>query len=396
MSNALKNTKSRSELRSTTGGKYLILMMTVLLAGFIFSSAQVVFAEGDVCGVSGEGICRISCASYDDVDYNDTNCPSNELGQVSRGSGTISHRYETCCIPTKCGSNYVGGGVCKSSGSCGSGSVSINTSDCAPPKVCCAYSRASETPSWNDSIFPNDEENIFTGEKDVLGEYSDETEGKGLVPDCEGVNCSLCDLFQLIKNIINFLTKVVFALATAFIVWGAIEIMIAGGSETRITSGRGRITTAIFGIVITLGAWLLIGTILQVLTGSSSKLPWNEIECSSEPIGARALPKSEEGNNFACISQGGTCQNIKTTTCEGDNWKPNLCLSSEYKKDFNIKCCIPLKKDSNKEDSKFSHDPSSCKNLGGECKSDCDFPSVILSTNKEVCSVGVCCNVAKE
>ena len=107
-------------------------------------------------------------------------------------------------------------------------------------------------------------------------------------------NCTLCDLFVLIKNIINWLIEISVVLGSAFFAWGAIDIMRAGDSETILKEGKDRIKTAVIGIVIVATAWLLVGTILQFVTGSQSKLPWNEIQCS--------VPKS---NNSGGGNSGG-------------------------------------------------------------------------------------------
>lgn len=93
-------------------------------------------------------------------------------------------------------------------------------------------------------------------------------------------DCTLCDLFVLFKNVINFLIETSVVLGALFFAWGAIDIMRAGGDESLLKTGRERIYTAVWGILIVATAWLLIGTLLQFLTGSPSKLPWNEIQCS--------------------------------------------------------------------------------------------------------------------
>jgi hypothetical protein len=172
------------------------------------------------------------------------------------------------------------------------------------------------------SVFP-DEEPIITPSG---------TSG-GLVP-CDGFDCTICDIFTLIKNLINLFTELVFAFAGGFIVWGAIEIMVAGGDEKKVSSGRGRITVAISGIVIALSAWMLIGTALQVFTGSSSYLPWNKIECSSKAIWKEPVIT---GSDSACFAKGGSCRNIKTLPCDGETLA-GLCKSSS---DANYKCCVP-------------------------------------------------------
>ncbi|MDE2001642.1 MAG: hypothetical protein KGI60_03725 [Patescibacteria group bacterium] len=108
------------------------------------------------------------------------------------------------------------------------------------------------------------------------------TFAQGLVP-CGNPGqaaCTLCDALQLVKNLINFMLQAGFALVGLFIAWGAFVIMTAGGSEERVKEGRKIMTTAVTGLVIMLTAWLVLGTIIQILTGSPSKLPWNTIQCT--------------------------------------------------------------------------------------------------------------------
>ena len=100
----------------------------------------------------------------------------------------------------------------------------------------------------------------------------------GLVP-CD-TNCGVCDLFILAKNVLNFVIEIAFGLGAIFFAWGALTIMTAGGSETKYSEGIKIITSAVYGLLIVLCAWLIVGTVLQFLTGSPSKLPWNEINCS--------------------------------------------------------------------------------------------------------------------
>ena len=104
------------------------------------------------------------------------------------------------------------------------------------------------------------------------------TAAAGLVP-CD-TNCNVCDLLTLGKNIINWMIQISFVFATLFFAWGAIVIMTARGSPEQLNKGKTIIYTALTGIGILLLAWVFIGTLIQVLTGSPSKLPWSEIQCS--------------------------------------------------------------------------------------------------------------------
>jgi hypothetical protein len=92
--------------------------------------------------------------------------------------------------------------------------------------------------------------------------------------------CTLCDLLVLIKNLTTFMTQLGLAFAGLFFAWGAFVIMTAGGSEQRVSEGRKVVTTTVVGILIMFSAYLIIGTLLNVLTGSPSALPWTQIQCT--------------------------------------------------------------------------------------------------------------------
>ena len=92
--------------------------------------------------------------------------------------------------------------------------------------------------------------------------------------------CNICSLLALIQILINYAIDLAFAFAGLFIAWGAFVIMTAGGSEEKVKKGKEVMTTAIVGLVIMLSAWLILGTVLQVLTGSATKLPWTSITCT--------------------------------------------------------------------------------------------------------------------
>jgi len=308
--------------------KYLLLG-SILLMGFVFVN-NTVLATGTACGVSSEGVCKVACDPYDEIYMGDLTKSGSVCATSPDG---IS---EQCCIKTRCTSNNIGFGECKSSNSCDYGSVGIYTSDCVPPSICCVLPKSSGMETGNEIISPitnTESTDIFTGE-DKTNSTED---GTGLVP-CSGMDCSLCDIFILLKNLINLFTELVFAFAAAFIVWGAIEIMIAGGDEKKVVSGRGRITTAVIGVSLALGAWLLVGTVLQILTDSPSKLPWNKIECSSKPL---SLPRVETGSDIACLNKGGSCLDKNLVPCNNGKYEPGLCLSSKNAASASIQCCVP-------------------------------------------------------
>ncbi len=90
--------------------------------------------------------------------------------------------------------------------------------------------------------------------------------------------CTLCDALIVIRNIVNILFEIAIPITTIIILWGAIQLMISGGSEEKVKRGRATITGAVTSLVIALAAWLIVNEILHLLTGQPN-FPWNQINC---------------------------------------------------------------------------------------------------------------------
>ncbi|MBI5733201.1 hypothetical protein HY967_04630 [Candidatus Jorgensenbacteria bacterium] len=90
--------------------------------------------------------------------------------------------------------------------------------------------------------------------------------------------CSFCDGLVVIQNIIRFAFDIAIPIAVAIIVYGAVILMIAGGSEERVRQSKSIITAAFIGLCITLAAWVIVNTLLHILTGNIA-LPWNRVTC---------------------------------------------------------------------------------------------------------------------
>ena len=105
----------------------------------------------------------------------------------------------------------------------------------------------------------------------------------GLVP-CGGPNekdCTWCHLFQVAKNVIDFMLMIIFPLAAIMIVYGGILMMTAGDKPDRFSKGKSVMTAAVIGILIALLSWLILDTVFKILApGFEGKFgPWNELSC---------------------------------------------------------------------------------------------------------------------
>ena len=98
--------------------------------------------------------------------------------------------------------------------------------------------------------------------------------GPGVGPDCK-----FCHLLILVEKVIDFaLYNIAIPLVVVFIVWGGLTIMTAGDSPEKVSQGRKMIQSAIIGVFIALGAWMIINMVLNavgILSGvGGSFIPW--------------------------------------------------------------------------------------------------------------------------
>lgn len=109
----------------------------------------------------------------------------------------------------------------------------------------------------------------------------------GLVP-CSltgkgGDKCTPCHIFLLIQNIIEFLTAFAVIAASGVVAYGGFMILTAGDDPGQVKKGKDAIKAAIIGIIITVSAWFLLGTLINVIVKGQSPTtgwqPWSEIKC---------------------------------------------------------------------------------------------------------------------
>ena len=70
---------------------------------------------------------------------------------------------------------------------------------------------------------------------------------------------------ELIGSVFTAILGVVGALALILLALGGIQYMSSGGDKFAVEQARGRITSAIVGLVIVFGAWLVVNFILVTI-----------------------------------------------------------------------------------------------------------------------------------
>lgn len=92
-----------------------------------------------------------------------------------------------------------------------------------------------------------------------------------------GVECNLCTFAELIQNIINltvYLAVVGCALLVAYAGW---LMLSAGGNTSQYANGKKIFGNAVVGLIIILGGWLVVDTILKSVLDEGKFGPWNRI-----------------------------------------------------------------------------------------------------------------------
>ncbi|PIT91480.1 hypothetical protein COU17_00640 [Candidatus Kaiserbacteria bacterium CG10_big_fil_rev_8_21_14_0_10_49_17] len=105
----------------------------------------------------------------------------------------------------------------------------------------------------------------------------------GIVP-CQGPECQLCYVNQLLQNILNFLVLVAAIVGALMLAIAGVLWMANTGNEKRLKLAKRIFSSVVIGLIIILGAWLIIDTILKVMTNNTQNLllPWNGIACQQK------------------------------------------------------------------------------------------------------------------
>jgi len=123
--------------------------------------------------------------------------------------------------------------------------------------------------------------------------------------------CTLCHIFEMGKNIIDFIVELLFIIAPVFILAGGIMILTAGAKPDQVGVGKKIITSAIVGVLIALLAWTVLSMIFNALVGEEGfPWPWNEVQCSGGGLGGGTSEDrcDEMSSAGYCFSNEYSCQ----------------------------------------------------------------------------------------
>jgi len=107
---------------------------------------------------------------------------------------------------------------------------------------------------------------------------------QGALPDrivpCGGVDCGWCDLVQLAQNLINIGIFITIALSAMTFAYAGFLYLSGGGNPGKIAKARGMFTKVAVGLMIILGAWLGVDTLMKTVVRNDADFgPWNSMGC---------------------------------------------------------------------------------------------------------------------
>ena len=257
--------------------KYLYGLGIVILFILFSFSFQVSFAQtADGACSEGANVLEKSCTFQKGVSRISGKCQAKDpknptLGLTCRSSLGSSCSGDTCenglvCINNTCSrprGNKTEGQSCS-----GNGNECIAGLECIEFK--CkregtitgtgggGTSNPSGTPNPSTPTTPSDS----AGSNSAGGATGSES---GLVKCGVSRDCTICDIFILVRDIFNFALGLLAALAVLSIVIGGVYIVTSAGDSGRAREGYSIITNAVIGLLLTMSSFLLFSFVLVSL-----------------------------------------------------------------------------------------------------------------------------------
>jgi len=90
-----------------------------------------------------------------------------------------------------------------------------------------------------------------------------------ILPACaDKGDCGLCDIIQTALNIFKIALGLLGAAALLMFVWHGITILTSAGNKEKVSSGFKGMTNTLIGILLILGSWLIVNTVIAIATGN--------------------------------------------------------------------------------------------------------------------------------
>ncbi len=101
----------------------------------------------------------------------------------------------------------------------------------------------------------------------------------GPIVPCGGTgqpDCTLCHLWNLGSNIINFISfNLAIPFATILFITAGVIFLVSGGNEQKVVLAKSIFTNVVIGLLIIFTSWLLIDTLFKTIADGNVIGAWN-------------------------------------------------------------------------------------------------------------------------
>lgn len=137
--------------------------------------------------------------------------------------------------------------------------------------------------------------------------------------DCDGVDCSACNLVYTANQLIIWLFGIIFMIFAVLMAIAGFGLVTSGGNQAALESAKSKFVNAIIGLIIVMGAWLFVDTIMKgLLSGGTGEIsgygPWSDVECYKQNLPTKWLGDPQSDPNapppvgpLPSGCSGGTC-----------------------------------------------------------------------------------------
>ncbi len=105
---------------------------------------------------------------------------------------------------------------------------------------------------------------------------------------CEGKDCSACDLVALANSLVKWLITISFLFFAVLAVRAGVKLVISQGNPGALSDAKDAFTNAFIGLIIILIAWLIVDTLMRQLIGNNGVIngygPWSEVQCATQVV----------------------------------------------------------------------------------------------------------------
>ena len=155
-----------------------------------------------------------------------------------------------------------------------------------------------------------------------------------IVPCGHDVDCTLCHLWQLFSNLINFLIfNISLPVAGFLFIVAGVLYLVSGGNEGKVRTAKSIFMNTVIGLVIIFTSWLVVDTLLKTVATGEFSGAWNDFPtCSGEQF-PYSEPDPEPSPNFDSEPTNNNPSSeddaITYNPIDGSSYNPNYCYSGE-------------------------------------------------------------------